>query len=176
MTHILNMWLNESPISWSKTRQLLLFPTPNPVPFQFLSYYVRAACAQGWCPHTQEVQSEAAESTWQVLYHLFRLATPCHVSSSLSISTRHSRFGKKAIFYHQLHTFFSCYALDFTIGSLSPDSKQPSWDIISPETNVPTPTLDCLSSQKLPEFFISIIGVIMRKRWGKPGDNICEHS
>lgn len=70
------------------------------------SYYVRAACAQGSCPHTQEVHGEISECAWQGLHYLSGLATPCSVSSSLSISTRHSRFGNKAIFYHQLHTFF----------------------------------------------------------------------
>lgn len=77
------------------------------------SYYVRAACAQGSCPHaqgscphTQEVQGEISECAWQGLRYLSGLAAPCSASSSLSISTRHSRFGNKAIFYHQLHTFF----------------------------------------------------------------------
>lgn len=79
-----------------------------------------------------------------------RLATPRNASSSLSVITRHSGFGNNAIFYQQFHTFFPRYSADFTRGSLSLRSSPP-WDIISPETNIPSLTLDYFSSQKLPE-------------------------
>lgn len=89
--------------------------------------------------------------TWQALHCL----PLCYSLQCVFISVSHHSslmFWEQSHLYHQLHTFFFCFAPDFIIGSLNLGSNHT--DIISPETNVPSLTLDYFSSQKLPEFLI----------------------
>lgn len=173
--HTLNVWLNESPISWSKSWQLLLFFFLRTFPVPQL------LCKSSMCPGL--VSTHAGGPVWDFWVHLAGAPSSLPLGYSLQCVfitvNQHSSltfWERGHLLPSASHFFFSCYALDFTTGSLNPGSKQPSWDIIPQETNVSTPTLDYSSSQKLPEIFISQIGVIMRKQRGKLGDNICEHS
>lgn len=89
--------------------------------------------------------------TWQALHRLpLRYSLQCVF---ISVSHHSSlMFWEPSHLYHQLHTSSFCFAPDFIIGSLNLGSNHT--DIISPETNVPSLTLDYFSSQKLPEFLI----------------------
>lgn len=66
---------------------------------------VRSGTCRGFISTCRRSSLRSLRCTWQALHHHFCMATPCNVSSSLSIITCHSCFGNYAIFYHQLHTF-----------------------------------------------------------------------